>query len=325
MIVAAAGCAEPSPRADSPAAVSPMYVGVSVEPWNFGKHRGQRVRTADYDVYSTVNDPAYNARLAVTLQSARREYERLTGLPSSAATRPGGEAEHLMHCYVFADRFQFVEFTKIRYPGRDDLLTFNRGGYTVGDVFASHWAGDGTIATAAHEGFHQYLARSLRESLPPFLEEGLASTFEIITWSGRGEPRWDFARHPAHARSLAKAVEHDVLIPLVLLARLDAGTVMENPRVTPYPLYYAQCWAFARFMIDGEGGAHRPALKRMIDEAAAGRLYDPTGANTRPAGTFRPSEAAAAVERALGRPLADVEPAYRAYVRQIAATVRDVE
>ena len=299
-----------------------MYVGVSVEPWKFGERKGQRIRTQDYDVYSTVRDEAYNTRLAVTLQSARREYQQLAGLPPRPATAP---VEQLMHCYIFADRAQFVEFTRIRFPGRDDLLTFNRGGYTVDDLFASHYAGDGTIATAAHEGFHQYLSRELRESLPPFLEEGLASMFEVISWNGRGEPTWDFARHPTHAQTLAKASEHDVLIPLLLLARLDAGMVMENPQLTPYPLYYAQCWAFARFMIEGESGRYRPALKQMFIDAADGRLYDPTGANTRPVGTFRPSEAAAAVERALGRPLSEIEPAYRAYIRQIAGAVRRVE
>lgn len=291
-------------------------------PWQFGDAAGTRIDTPHYEVYSTVADVDYNQRLAATMEAALPQYRALTGLPL-APDADGGR----MRCYVFATRVQFEAFTRTNLPeSADEYLSFNRGGYTVGDVFASHYAGDGTLATAAHEGFHQYLHRALRDSMPPFLEEGLASTFESLSFGGidrRGRPTFDLRRNTPLANALHVAVTHDVLIPLRELATLHAGDVVggdEGEAAARYPreLFYAQSWAFARFLLEAEGGRYRPALRQLFADAAAGRLYGPPTSPPRPPGTYRPSEVVAALERALGAPLDSVDPAYRAFVRQIA-------
>ena len=274
-----------------------------------------RLRTAHHEVFSTVADDDYNQRLADTLEAAVPLYQSVTGL----APPPPGERP--MRCYVFANRAQFEAFTRTNLAeSAEDYLKFNRGGYTIGDVFASHYAGDGTLSTAAHEGFHQYLHRVLRDSIPPFLEEGLASMFESLSFGGvnrRGAPTFDLRRNTPLANALHAAVEHAALIPLPELATLHAGDVVGSDRY-PRELFYAQSWAFARFLLEADAGRYRPALRQMFIDAAAGRLYGPPDGVARAPGTFRPSESVAMLERRLGAPLASLEPAYRAFVQQIA-------
>ena len=68
-----------------------------------------------------------------------------------------------------------------RHTGMDAAiyLQITRGGYTIGDWFVSYYVGENaTYSVASHEGWHQYVARNFRGRLPPFLEEGTASSDE---------------------------------------------------------------------------------------------------------------------------------------------------
>ena len=74
-----------------------------------------------------------------------------------------------MACYLFQTRDEWAAFTRTR-TGADAAiyLQINRGGYTVRDWYVAYFIGDlGTYSVAAHEGFHQYVARHFRSRLPP--------------------------------------------------------------------------------------------------------------------------------------------------------------
>jgi hypothetical protein len=81
--------------------------------------------------------------------------------------------------------------------------------------------------------------------------------------------------------------------------------------------FYAQNWAFARFLWDAEDGRYRPALRQLLADAAAGQLYR-DGISRDPGSTeWDPASAGPLLERYLGMPLPAIEHAFRAYVRKV--------
>ena len=138
--------------------------------------------------------------LATVMEGALAQYQRFTpGVRLS--TRP-------MECYVFAQRGEWAKFTKDR-TGADAAvyLQINRGGYTVRDWYVAYFIGDmGTYSVAAHEGWHQFIARHFKSRPPPFLEEGLACMFEEVRWDhqqGVGRlPRWDLVNNASRRVAL---------------------------------------------------------------------------------------------------------------------------
>lgn len=287
----------------------PRGAAIASEPWQFGNAAGKKLRTDHFEIYTTVADPEFNEKFAVTMEGALREYRAL-----APAVRHDAAP---MRCYIFANRAQWAAFTEMNLGESAGVyLQVNRGGYTRGDVFATHWAGDGSIQTAAHEGFHQFVARNFKDALPPFLEEGIATTFEGVSWSIRGVPSWDLSRNDALAQTLYDARQAGTLVPLRQLVQTHAGEVVSAGTMRP-ELFYAQCWAFARFLREGEGGRRREALGRFLTAAAGGTLYDPSGKTFRPPGSFNPAMDLAAMERYFG-PLEQLEAAYAGYIGAIA-------
>ncbi|MCS7034856.1 MAG: hypothetical protein NZ561_12810 [Phycisphaerae bacterium] len=279
--------------------------------WKTDAHAGVILRSGAYKIHSTVEDEEFNRKLLVVMEAALQQYRKL-----APSVRPDPRP---MECYVFANRRQWAEFTR-QQTGEDAAiyLQINRGGYTIGDVFVAYYLGDhGTFAVAAHEGWHQFVSRHFQNRLPPFLEEGLATTFESITWSSSGEPRWTSARNVARAERLRKAIQTGSLWPLESLLAMHAGDVVSQPP-DRIEAFYAQNWAFARFLREAEEGRYRLGLQRMIDDAVAGRLPAQSGRSDRPAGTFNPAGVRPLLEHYLGAELSQIDLAYQRFIRKIA-------
>jgi hypothetical protein len=224
-----------------------------------------------------------------------------------------------MECFLFQYRHEWATFTRHN-TGEDApiYLQINRGGYTFGDRYVAFFIGDiQTYSVAAHEGWHQYVARHFKHRPPPFLEEGLACLFEQVKWDGQ-LPRWDLSSNANRIRGLRNAVESKTLLPLRRLISMHAGQVVEQTSFQ-VETFYAQNWAFARFLWDAEDGRYRPALQRLLADAAAGTLYQ-DGIERSPASTeWDPASAGPLLERYIGLPLPSIERAYRAYIRKITA------
>lgn len=281
------------------------------EPWAYGDRPGQRVRSPHYVIHTTIDDPEVVDALGQVMEGAFQQYRRIA--PDAPATdRP-------MDCYLFQYRNEWAAFTE-RHTGVDApiYLQINRGGYTFGDRYVAFFIGDiQTYSVAAHEGWHQYVARHFKHRPPPFLEEGLACLFEQVRWEGN-LPRWDLTSNANRIRGLRNASASRTLMPLRQLVSMHAGQVV-NGTSFQVEAFYAQNWAFARFLWDAEGGRYRPALQRMLADAAAGRLYRDNIAR-RPGSTeWDPSSTTPLLERYLEMPLADIDRAYRAYIRKIVA------
>ena len=276
-----------------------------------------RVSGPHYILYSTLENHETLTRIAELMEGAFEVYRSLA--PDVPPTdRP-------MECYLFQTRAEWSQFTRA-HTGEDAAiyLRVNRGGYTLGDYYVSYWIGpEGTASVAAHEGWHQYAARHLRGRLPPFLEEGIACLFEQVNWDGN-LPRWNLAENPARLLALKSAVELDELYPLAQLIRMHAGQVVSRPS-GQIEAFYAQSWAFARFLRDGDNGRHRKALEQMIADAGRGELYADTARSLGRGPWWNPSTAQPMLEHYLGMSLPEIDQAFTVYVHRITRDAGPVE
>jgi hypothetical protein len=152
--------------------------------------------------------------------------------------------------------------------------------------------------------------------MPPFLEEGLACMFETITWQG-SLPRFNLSVNAMRAETLRKAVEAKDVIPLWELCSMHAGDIVgaKNEKIDAF---YAQCWAFARFLWEGEHNRYRPVFQKWLADTADGTVYDPTGSHVRALAPWNRKAVGPMIEHYLGRSLSEVDQSYQSYMKTIA-------
>ena len=308
-----AGCASSAPRSEltgPTAAVTSTY-----DPWAYGTHPGVLIHTPHYDIYTTVTDPAVRQRLPAVMEGALGEYHTIApGVPLTQTP---------MRCYVFGSREQWVDHTR-HTTGADAYfyLKINRGGYTVRDEYVAYNVGEAaTLSVAAHEGWHQFASRHFKGRLPPFLEEGIATMFEDLRWvpdgNGGDLPRWNLLVNRNRVDALQRAVSGGYVFPLADLIQKHAGNVVAQSGAQ-IEAFYAQDWAFATFLWSAEGGRYRPALRRMIDDIAAGVVFDPTGVHDNAALPWSPAGVRPMLEHYLAMSLEAIDAEYQKFVRKVA-------
>ncbi len=303
-----AGCSATTPA--NPRWQGPTVPGsVCSEPWIFQGTLARTVRTDNYAIHTTITDTDFLESLAQLMEGAYVQYRGLTpGVTPSP--RP-------MDCYVFAQRSEWAQFTSA-HTGQDAAvyLQINRGGYTRLDWFVAYYMGEsGTFAVAAHEGWHQYVARNFKTRLPPFLEEGIATMFENISWSN-GLPRWDLGANPNRINKLRHAIDDHNLFPLQELITMHAGNVvgMHGGKIEAF---YAQDWAFAVFLLHTR---HRQALLKLLSDCANGTAYLPSELpHSVLPDAWEPQSVKPLLERYLGENLAGIDREYQAYMQALAA------
>src|SRR5204863_460409 len=69
--------------------------------------------------------------------------------------------------------------------------------------------------------------------------------------------------------------------------------------------FYAQCWAFAKFLYEGENGKYRPMLQKWLNETAAGTVFDPTKSHARAIAPWNRKAVKPMLEHYLGMDLND--------------------
>lgn len=306
VLIAVSGCSDSvAARPEGP----PSLAVTEVSPATFGSVYGRRVLTAHYRIDTTIADAEAVDRLAQVMEGAYGQYRKLAPDVSPSADR--------LQCFVFADRNQWAQFTESQ-TGADAkvYLRINRGGYAVRDWFVSYFIGSReTLSVAAHEGFHQYVGRHFQRRPPPFVEEGLATLFEYVDWEG-DLPRWRWTVNPTRTNALVRAVRDDALLPLTDLCTMHAGQVVSN-QIWKVEGFYAQAWAFARFLRDGEGGKYREGLKRMLADLASA-TGPAANAGPGPGGMWNPRSARPLLEHYLGNDLASIDVEYQAFIRRLA-------
>jgi len=303
----AAGCASPQlGEWSGPAAAA----DITATTWMFGEEKARVLRSPNYLIYTTIDDPETLELLPQVMEGALSMYRQV--VPDlKTDDRP-------LECFIFKSRSEWDRYTQ-RYSGEDaeTYLRIRSGGYTIGDRFVFYYLGRmSTFSVAAHEGWHQFAGRNFKGRLPPFLEEGLACMFETISWQQR-LPRWNLSVNTARAQTLRSLMDSGGAMPLADLCAMHAGDIVGQDGAA-IDAFYAQCWAFARFLWEGEGGRHRPALRRWLLATAEGTVYDPTGSHRRAGAPWNRKAVGPMLEHYLGMPLAEIDAAYRQFMRKIA-------
>jgi hypothetical protein len=219
-----------------------------------------------------------------------------------------------MDCYIFAQRAEWVAFTRANTGSRAGIyLQIASGAYALNDVFVAYDIGSSrTLAVAAHEGWHQFASRHFKSRLPAFLEEGTATLFEGVK-AYHSLPRWNLKINPDRAQGLRNSIEGHFLFPLSQLMTLDAGEIIHRPG-DRIDAFYSQNWAFARFLFDGDGGKHRPQFQKLLADVAAGTVWG-TNPNSR---GWPDSQTGSILSHYLNMTLPEMDSAYQAFCHRVA-------
>ncbi|MFN4243165.1 MAG: hypothetical protein ACK4PI_08000 [Tepidisphaerales bacterium] len=326
---AAAGGSSGAVRMSAQALRPPQLSGLSSpatsfrverEPWSYTLATGQTVpgwvlTSPNYRLHTTLTNTAVAERLIRTLEAGLIAYRDVA--PTSAPTTTPMEA------WIFAERRHWMDFTR-RTTGADArlYLQITRGGYAVGDRFVSYFTAErDALSVAAHEGFHQFVARHFAGRLPPFLEEGLSCTFERVEIeTGRGGAeriRINRSINPQRAYSLRTVIDRRATWRLDELIQLHAGRVVGQPGAR-IEAFYAQSWAFARFLQEYDNGRYLPAFRRWMADTVAGTVVDPTGTHRRAQPLWDPAAVRPILEHYLETDLSTLQQEFAAWCRYIA-------
>ncbi|MFH1109845.1 MAG: DUF1570 domain-containing protein [Planctomycetota bacterium] len=246
------GCAPRSPS-----------VAVVKSAWSDDGFVGRRFVTDHFEINSTLTDAEFEAALPAFVEAAYRRYE---------ATLPtAGRPEHKLTMYVFGTRSEWERFTRRRFPARAAVYARIRsGGFTEGDTSVSFFMNrSATLATLAHEGWHQYVGSRFAFAIPAWLNEGLACYHEAVEYAG-SEPTFNPRRNTFRINTLREAVQTGKLLPLRRIVDTDAGEVISQEHSGVTQVYYAQAWALVTFLRHGGGGKYAKDFDRLLSDIADG-------------------------------------------------------
>lgn len=252
---------------DAAAAVEAPVVqaGVlSTDDWTFATAQGKVLRTANYRIYTTVENPVLRARLASYLEHGLVHYRTALG-PLPAPTQR-------LDTYLMKNRPQWEAVTKqLMAEQAEMLLKIPRGGYASRGIGVFYDIGIfDTLAIAGHEGWHQYTQRVFKDQLPVWLEEGVATFMEGHRWEGN-TPVFRQWANVQRFDQLRTAADKRGLLPLedLLDSRPQDFLDQSDDRVLTF---YAQIWALVHFLNEGENGKYRASLRALLNDAAMGNL-----------------------------------------------------
>src|SRR5262249_25137343 len=153
----------------------------------------------------------------------------------------------------------------------DPFLRIKRGGYAWAGTAVLYDAGDGggNIWTiAGHEGWHQFTQRTFKQSLPTWLEEGIATLCEGQRWTAAGVvlvPTENPERR-AQLSQLLRSRGLKGIERLVLEAPADLAAESSSEALG----YYAQVWALGLMLREHR----REQLARCVLDANKGRMAE---------------------------------------------------
>ncbi len=323
-VLVLAACA-PAPRPDPvPTSLNaphtPLSVLVSERVWTFEDRAHRALETPHYLILTTEHAGVVAERLPLFLELALIHY--------TSALAPLPAPPRRLETYLLSTRPQWTRVTRLLMgQAAESYLLIQRGGFAAEGrgVFWNIGPQD-TFAIAAHEGWHQYTQATFRDPLPIWLEEGLATYMEGFRWGGSTNDRpvflpwanlerFDTLRRAAGDRtgkSLRPLSEVVTALPQDLVRH--AGD--------PALVWYAQVWALSHFLAEGQSGRYRPALVRLLHDAADGRLAATLRASLgdRAAGSALSRRVGPEVLQAYFNPdLSALDTEYRAFIDRITA------
>lgn len=250
---------------------TPEEIAFVVSPWSgeeFGGNLdGSIIASPNYRLHSTLRDDSLERLLPRYMEAAFDHYRTaIVELPLPPEP---------LKTYIFGSRSEWNRFTEHKLPPREaqSMLQLRRGAYTADAEVVLHDLGrTDTLFLTAHEGWHQYTQSVFRESLPIWLEEGIATYMEGHRFdSEAGVATFMPWRNLERYGELRARARRGGLIPLEELVDRSPQSFLENGS-NRLLTYYAQVWALTQFLVHGENGRYRPGLERLLVDAVDGRV-----------------------------------------------------
>ncbi len=216
-----------------------------VEPWSDEHLPGITISTRHYDIHTTLLDPLMLKQVPAFMESAYREYQKQLPKPIETQTR--------LTVYLFGTRGQWEDFTK-KFTGRHakQYLKIRKGAYYLnGSCVAYNIGRKATFSVLAHEGWHQFNSRHFAYRLPSWLDEGIATLFEIFRYEN-GRFYFEPQRNGGRLGGLKKTILGNHMIPLKKFISLNPGYVISD--TDSVIAFYSQAYALARFLREDDYG-----------------------------------------------------------------------
>jgi len=237
----------------------------AVEEWAEHGLTGRRYVSPRVEFISTLSDHEFELALPGVLESTLDRFEEIVS--------PKAESSPLLKVILFDTRHQWVQYARRFYPTRFEVYArIRRGGFSEGLTSVSFYTDRAsTLATLAHELWHQYVAAHVSGALPAWLNEGLACYHESVAIDG------DFVafvpeRNRFRVNSLCDSVQSDTLLALPQLLEVDAGAVISRDDSLLTQTYYAQSWALVAFLRHGANGQFADQFDQMLTDLSNGTL-----------------------------------------------------
>ena len=175
-----------------------------------------------------------------------------------------------------------------------------------------------TLATLAHEGWHQYVSSNVETPIPAWLNEGLACYHEAVDYVGR-VPRFTPRHNTFRINNLRTAIQRDELLSVPELVDTDAGQIIGEDDSIKTQTYYAQAWALITYLRHGVDGKHAAAFDKLLSDLASGEYAVRVSAAKLSAGALAAiSDAEAAFEAYFGCPSRDIADSYYDHLIRVA-------
>ena len=229
----------------------------SVQNWPSKFGEGLMIRTAHYEIYTTLKEPLMLRQVPGFMESAYKAYQnQLTEKI---------ETETLFKVYLFADRTQWDDFTKdFTAPDSAIYLKITRGAYYLnGSCVAYNIGRQQTFSVLGHEAWHQFSSRYFRYRLPSWLDEGIAMQYETPQYKGGF---FEFApeRNLNRIGTLKLAMADGKILPMQTLITLNPGQVIMNGSDSDTAYFYAQAYAMVRFLRESNYGKRQVKYNNML-------------------------------------------------------------
>ncbi len=213
----------------------------SVEVWENKYGPGLKLATAHYEIFTTLLEPLMLSQVPGFVESAYRGYQGQLQEPIETSTR--------FTIYLFATRKQWEDFTRT-FAGPQAALYYKikAGAYYLNGACVAYNIGrERTFSVLGHEGWHQFNGRHFQFRLPSWLDEGIATLFEVHR-SKKGLFYFEPGRNMYRLGALKQTLIKNRMIPFRELIAVNPGEVLATNQADTVMAFYAQSYALVRFL-----------------------------------------------------------------------------
>jgi hypothetical protein len=216
----------------------------------------RRFRSAAYDI--TTDLPDDQARfVADHMDAVAVEYARRFSAYAKRNAEP-------LRLYVFASRDTYAVFLAER--GINSIgsggMFYRRGSDSGLISYLGNRPMESMLETLRHEGLHQAVYQRIGDTVPTWLNEGMAEWFGYAMRTRRG-----FAMgltDPRAVRRLQAAAQAGTLVPLSELLTMTGAEWNTRLNTGAAGAQYDQAWSIVHFLAYADNGRYQPLLDKLI-------------------------------------------------------------